>query len=137
MSNNIAKDIENLRVLSIFHYVVGGLGCLMSCIPLIHMIVGLVFILSPEILESNGGDSLPAFIGWMFFAMGLLFFLVCQGVSICIIISGRFIAKQKKYLFSFISGCIECAFFPFGTVLGVFTIVILSRDSVKKLYGRE
>ena len=26
--------------------------------------------------------------------------------------------------------CIECLFIPFGTILGVFTIVVLSRESV-------
>jgi hypothetical protein len=101
------------------------------------MTVGLAFILSPETFQSNGADAPPAFFGWMFFAIGLLFFLIGEAISICIIISGRFIAKQKKYLFSFVLGCIQCAFFPFGTVLGVFTIVILSRDSVKTLYGRK
>jgi hypothetical protein len=30
--------------------------------------------------------------------------------------------------------CIQCAFFPFGTVLGVFTIITLSRERVKELF---
>jgi hypothetical protein len=30
--------------------------------------------------------------------------------------------------------CIDCAFFPFGTVLGVFTILTLSRETVKTLF---
>jgi hypothetical protein len=28
--------------------------------------------------------------------------------------------------------CIECFFIPFGTILGVFTSVMLSRESVKE-----
>jgi hypothetical protein len=32
--------------------------------------------------------------------------------------------------------CIQCAFFPFGIVLGVFTIIVLSRESVKGVFGR-
>jgi hypothetical protein len=31
--------------------------------------------------------------------------------------------------------CIECLFLPFGTILGVFTIIVLSRESVKELFG--
>jgi len=31
--------------------------------------------------------------------------------------------------------CIACAFMPFGTVLGIFTIIVLSRESVKEIYG--
>jgi hypothetical protein len=30
--------------------------------------------------------------------------------------------------------CIECLFLPFGTILGVFTIIVLSRESVKALF---
>jgi len=30
--------------------------------------------------------------------------------------------------------CIECLFIPFGTILGVFTIVVLSREPVKALF---
>ena len=31
---------------------------------------------------------------------------------------------------------LSCAFFPFGTVLGVFTIIVLQKDSVRQLFGR-
>jgi hypothetical protein len=32
---------------------------------------------------------------------------------------------------------IECIVMPFGTVLGVFTLVVLSRESVKTLFAAE
>jgi hypothetical protein len=34
----------------------------------------------------------------------------------------------------FVIACIECLFMPFGTILGVFTLIVLSRESVKKLF---
>ena len=133
----MTQDEEHLGLLSIFHYIVGGIGCFFACMPLIHMGLGLVFILSPETFVENGGEAPPAFFGWLFFVMGLLFFLIGQAISICIIVSGRFLAKRKRYMYSFVLGCIECILFPFGTVLGIFTIIVLSRDSVKELYGRD
>jgi hypothetical protein len=30
--------------------------------------------------------------------------------------------------------CIECLFLPFGTILGIFTIIVLSRESVKTFF---
>ena len=30
---------------------------------------------------------------------------------------------------------LECILMPFGTVLGVFTLIVLMRDSVKALFG--
>ncbi len=32
---------------------------------------------------------------------------------------------------------VECIFIPFGTVLGVFTIIVLSRLSVKPVFQSE
>jgi hypothetical protein len=62
-------------------------------------------------------------------------FLLGQSLAICIIIAGRFLAQHKRYLFVFVVACCQCVFMPFGTVLGVFTIVLLSRESVKSAFG--
>jgi len=32
---------------------------------------------------------------------------------------------------------VECIFMPFGTVLGVFTIIVLNRPSIKALFQQE
>ncbi|MGD8388461.1 MAG: hypothetical protein PVG49_15050 [Desulfobacteraceae bacterium] len=129
-------DEQHLKLLSIFHYVVGGIGCFFACFPLIHVVIGALFLLNPESLQGNGGGPPSAVFGWLFLIMGILFFAVGQAASICLIVSGRFLARRKKYMFSFVFACVECIFIPFGTVLGIFTIVVLSRDSVKALYGR-
>jgi hypothetical protein len=131
----MTNDKNHLKLLSTFHYVVGGIGCFFACMPLLHTAIGAALVFFPDVLQGNHGDAPPEFIGWIFLIMGLFFFIIGQGVSICMILSGRFIAKRKNYLFSFVLACIECMFVPFGTVLGVFTIVVLSRDSVKALYS--
>ena len=132
----MTKDESNLQLLSVFHYIMGAFGCLFSFMPLIHLFLGLAFILAPAQFQGQGGEMPPEFVGWLFFGLGLFFFVMGQTVSICIILSGRFIARRKNYLYSFILACIECMFVPFGTILGVFTIVTLSKESVKKLYGK-
>jgi hypothetical protein len=132
----MADDIEHLRLISIFHYIVGGIMLLFSFMPLIHVGMGLLFILSPNTFSSNRGEQPPEFIGWLFLAIGGIFFLFGVSISICVILSGRYIAKRIRYMFSFVLACIECLFVPFGTALGVFTIIVLSRDSVKRIYGR-
>ena len=49
-------DNEHLKLLSIFHYVVSGLAAFFACIPIIHLVIGLFFILAPQKLGpgSNG-----------------------------------------------------------------------------------
>jgi len=127
-------DEQHLRLLSIFHYVDGGLTALFACFPLMHVALGLAMIFSPESLGSKPGDEPPQFIGWFFSCFGGGMFLAGQALAICTILSGRFIARKERYWFVFVMAGIQCAFFPFGTVLGVFTIMILSRESVKRLF---
>lgn len=131
---------EHLKLLSIFHYVVGGIGIVFSMFPLMHISIGLSLILSTQEslpLESPPLESTlpPPTFGWIFLIWGLVILVFGLTLSICLIASGRFLAKRKRYWFSFIFACIECLFTPFGTVLGIFTIIILSRESVKALYG--
>jgi len=48
-------------------------------------------------------------------------------------VAGRFTARQKHDTFCFVMACVECLFMPLGTVLGVFTILVLNRQGVKEL----
>jgi len=77
----------------------------------------------------------PEFLGWIFAALGLLFFLIGIAMAICILIAGRSLTLRKRYSFALVIACIECLFIPFGTILGVFTIVVLSRESVRGLFS--
>ncbi len=127
-------DREHLRLLKLFHYIVGGAGCALACFPLIHVLVGTMLMTESPMLREAGGPPPPAAFGLFFVVIGGLFFLAGQTLSICMIVSGRYISQLRNHGFSFVVACISCLFFPFGTVLGVFTLVVLSRDSVKALY---
>ena len=72
--------------------------------------------------------------GWIFVVMGA-FFIVC-GLTFAgfVLAAGRCLARRKAYTFCLVMGCVECLFMPFGTVLGVFTILVLNRASVKKMF---
>ena len=129
------QDQEHLKLLSVFHYVVGGLTALFGCIPLIHLSLGLMFILSPASMAGKHGEPPPAFFGWFFVVFGAFFFLLGQSLAVAMIIAGRFISRRRRHAFVFVVACLECMFMPFGTVLGVFTIIVLSRESVRALFN--
>ena len=135
------EDDSHLDSLAIAHYVLGGLMALFACFPLFHVAMGAMFAfgvgeLSQEMANQSNGGPPPEWLGWLFMGIGLLFFALGQALSISVIVSGRFLKQRKNYMFSFVFACLACAAFPFGTILGVFTIIVLSRPSVKALYGR-
>jgi hypothetical protein len=56
-------------------------------------------------------------------------------MATCEIAAARLLQRRHGYRFIFAVACLECLGFPFGTVLGVFTLVVLLRPSVKQLFG--
>jgi hypothetical protein len=61
------QDAEHLRLLSIFHYIVGGLAALFSFFPLLYTTVGAIFIFVARHGTPKPGEELPPeFIGWIF-----------------------------------------------------------------------
>lgn len=131
------QDEEHLRLLSLFHYIVGGLTALFACMFLIHLGIGIMALVAPEQMGSGPGQQPPQFFGWLFTALGGGAFLLGQTLAVCMILAGRALARRQRYTFVFVIACIECLQMPFGTVLGVFTILVLSRPTVKALFAAQ
>ena len=127
-------DNEHLRLLSIFHYVKGGITAAFSCIPIIHVVLGLFFIFAPHVF-GEGKDQPPAFIGVLFVVLGSFLILFGWIFAALVLFAGRCIARRKHYVFCVVIACVECISIPFGTVLGVFTLLVLSRPSVRGLFN--
>ena len=51
------------------------------------------------------------------------------------LISGICLRARKGRTFSLVVAGLNCLHIPLGTVLGVFTIIVLIRDSVRELYA--
>ncbi len=127
-------DHEHLKLLSIFHYVLGGLSAFFACFPIIHLALGLFILLAPDKF-GHRNEQPPEFIGWIFVIMASFFILAGWAFAVLVLIAGRFIARRAHYRYCFVIACVECLFMPFGTVLGVFSILVLNRPTVKSLFS--
>ncbi len=128
------QDEEHLKLLSTFHYVLGGVTALFSLFPVIHLVVGLFFILAPEKMSSHG-EPPPAFFGWVFVIGAGVAILGGLTLAVLIAVSGRFLSRRVRRVFCIVVAGLECLFMPLGTILGVFTIIVLMRPSVNKLFA--
>jgi hypothetical protein len=126
------EDEEHLRLLSIFHYVVAGLAGLMSMFPVIYLAMGLFFIYGAKPFSSKGAP--PAFVGWILVVMACLLILLGLVMASLIFYNGRCLARRKHYTFCQVMAGVECLMMPFGTVLGIFTLMVLGRGSVRALF---
>jgi hypothetical protein len=122
------EDKQHLKLLSIFHYVVGGLKAVFTCIFFIHFFIGIAML-------TGAIDDAPDFVGLLLIAMSIVFITLGWTLAVCLFIAGSSLASQKRYTFCLIIAAINCMFIPFGTVLGIFTIIVLMRPSVKELFA--
>lgn len=114
-------DEEHLRLLSIFHYVMSGI----TALPIIYLVIVLMLLLNPRQLAS---------MGWMFIAMTSLYIIFGLALAVCMLLAGRNLVRRTNYTFCLVVAAVECVFMPFGTALGVFSLIVLTRDTVKPLF---
>lgn len=122
---------DDLRLLSIFHYVLAALSGLFAIFPLVYVGMGVAFVAGAFEGEP---DPPPALVGWMLIAFGLLFLSLVVGYAVGLVLAGRFLSRQRHWMFCMVMAGLSCPSFPFGTALGVFTIVTLAKPEVKALF---
>jgi hypothetical protein len=123
---------EQLRLLAIFHYGLAAIAAVFSMFPLIHVGFGLAMLRG---VLDHGRNQPPPFVGWMLVAIGSLFIVAGLSYAILVFLAGRFLSQRRHYLFCLAVAGIETIFMPFGTVLGVFTIVALVPEPAKALFA--
>jgi hypothetical protein len=128
-----SQDEQHLDILVILHYVYGGLIALGGCVPLIYVFVGAMFV-SGGIPPDSRGQGPPKEMGYFFIAFGLVLSLFLWALAGAIVASGRFLSQRKNWIYCIIIAGLECINMPLGTLLGVFTIIVLVRQSVKELF---
>ncbi len=130
------QDSEHLRLLAIFHYVVAGVTALFACLPLIHLTLGIAMLTGwGEFGQTS--DPPPAFVGWIMVLFPAAFILAGWAFAVCLVLAGRYLQQRRRYTFCLVMAAVSCILVPFGTVLGVFTIVVLMRESVKALFDHD
>lgn len=132
------EDASQLRLLSIFHYVIAGLTALFSLFPLIHVGIGIATLTGAMPMESNGGPASPGearLFGWMFIGIGSMLVLCGLTLAGFMAYAGRCLARQRRHTLCLVVAAMSCMLMPLGTVLGVFTLIVLVRPAVKSAFA--
>jgi hypothetical protein len=128
-------DADHLNLLSIFHFVGAGLALLGILFLIVHYTFMHFIFTNPEMWQNQKGGPPPV----QFFSIFIVFYIIA-GIwfvvsAILNVLSGLFLHTRKNRTFSLVVAGINCIHMPLGTVLGIFTIIVLSRPSVRELYG--
>lgn len=127
------QDREHLELLSIFHYVVAGLTALLSLLPLFHLAIGLSM-LARQSRPPRGEELFAAAFGWFFVLFAGAAVACGLAFAACLAVAGRSLAQRRRHTFCVVVAAIACMMVPFGTLLGVFSLLVLLRPSVRELF---
>ena len=128
------RDGEHLNLLAVFHFIAAGLSLLGLGFLGIHFVI-----FNAVLGHHHFGGGFPARDQFPFAVFSIFyglfgFWIVAAGVLN--LLSGCFLLRRRHRIFSIVVAAFNCLQVPFGTVLGVFTIVVLTRDSVRRNYLR-
>jgi hypothetical protein len=128
-------DLEHLRWLSIAHYIYGGFWLLIAL--LIVVVVGFFMIAGTGAAAESGeleqlGRTAGPFLG----LIGVLIAVFVLAFPVATIIAGQYLTQRRNRTFCVVISALNCLSAPFGTVLGVFTIVVLARPSIRAMFDQ-
>ena len=128
-------DDDHLRLLAIFHFVGAGLAVLGLGFLALHYGFMRFFFLNPDMWKNQKQPGMDpgqffAFFQWFYLLFALWF--VASGVLN--LLSGLYLRRRTHRTFSMVVAGFNCVHMPLGTVLGVFTLIVLLRESVRTAY---
>jgi hypothetical protein len=135
MRDQRKTDADHLRLLSIFHFIGAGLALLGLGFLGVHYLLFHAFLDNPDLWKNQKGSVPPpreffTIFKWFYIVGGAWF--VTSGILN--LLSALFLNKRINRTFSLVVAVFNCVHIPLGTVLGVFTIIVLLRPSVREVY---
>jgi hypothetical protein len=130
-------DEEHLKLLSLGYMISAGFAAFFAFFGLLYLFIGIVMSIALAHVRasaSSAGQMPPAFIGWIFAGIGLVFFLLAGAVAFARFWAARCIKQRKSRTFCMVIAGLGCLEFPYGTALGVLSFIVLGRASVAKQF---
>src|ERR1700739_2547010 len=115
------RDAEHLKLLSIFYYIRGGICAFFSCFFVIYLLMGMVLAVASA---SPLHRAPPAAFGILFAVIGCFAIIIGWIWSALLIYAGRCLAQRRHRIYCLVIAAISCVLVPYGTILGVLTLIV-------------
>jgi len=133
MAEMVDRDQEHLRLLKTGYYVLAGMTCLFSLFGLLYAGIG-GLLASGAFPHSTDPKNDPRVVGLIFLGLGLVFVILGLVIAALYFVTGRSLGEYRRRTFCLVIAGVSCFFMPWGTVIGVCTILVLIRPNVKTLF---
>jgi hypothetical protein len=126
---------HDLRLLAIGYYIQGGIAAFYTLMLLGYsafasaLFAGILRTAS----ESSGQEIPPALVSIVSLLLAIVLGLSCAYTA-CLFLVGYWLRHSRNMLFIQIIAALNCLAIPYGTVLGIFTFMVLQRPSAKQYF---
>lgn len=129
-------DAEHLKLLSLGYKISAGVAALFSLFGLFYIFLGVVMsaAFSQAVKDAANGPP-PAMVGLIFGGFGLAAFALMITAAALKFKVAKDISRRKSRTFCMVIAALSCLEIPYGLVLGVFTFMVLGRDSIRDQFG--
>jgi hypothetical protein len=128
-------DAEHVWLLSLGYWVFAGTTAFWGLLGLLYMFMGQV--VSGAIPGVAGVPPPPPLeVGRLFSFVGAGFYAASMVAALLMFHAGNCLRDRRGRIFSQVIAALTCLCIPYGTVLGVFTFIVLGRASVRQLFER-
>ena len=124
------QDFDNLKTLGICTLVYGILIGLASLFGLVYVAIGIGVASTPATPDNPD----PEMVGGILAGVGVLVCTLFAAKCALLVFSAIGLLKHKWRTVSYVGAALSCMNMPLGTILGVFTFLVLGRPSVRALY---
>jgi ABC-type phosphate transport system permease subunit len=126
------KDLDHLKLLGILHTVWGIISIVIGLIfGLIYVGLGVAAMNSRDVSEESGVSA--GAVGGLLIGVGVFALIVAVVYGVLVMMAGGKLRAQRGYGFCFFVAIVDLLGFP-SIILGIFTLVVLSRPTVKDLF---
>jgi hypothetical protein len=127
-------DLEHLRLLRIGYFVNAGLLAIVFLFPIVHLMIGVLILAG---VMDEGQNPPPRFVGLFFIVIALVIMAGAAAMGICNLLVARSLRDHTRYTFCVVVAALNLMFSPLGLIIGIFSLIVLMRDSVKQLFLRS
>jgi hypothetical protein len=113
-NTQLASGRQLLGLLAFLHYVLAGFAVAIALLMLVLVLSGLHSI--------------------VFMLVGLAGLLISSLFTVLLVMSAQRMGRRSDYWFSLLLSCLMLVYMLFGTLLGLFSLVVLCQGSVRQLY---